>query len=385
MINQRQPGGAAARLQAVRDWTDRIARPQLPDVEAGRPQRRSATSSCTCGTGPVQGLSTREISTDKRKPTVTRTASYTGHRGEHGSLPGARSGGPTRPPREVLVRVQTRPRRSRSADAGRRLGGPAIWDSQTSMHNPMLTKRASGSPRGVRARRRIRDFARRPPRHRRTEAVPVEQIQTASLDVRAEDREDHADQDCFPTQTHLVFAEDANNTLWTSRAAPQRQSSAGSTERCRGTGDEQKSRGGTPLVLGTPTRHIGKRDDYVEPDTRSIRQGQRAWRLLRRPLNPGLTGTRLGLRSWLPGIRHSPQSGTESPVDPLAEVYEPPCTSFGPPRHGHRSQRVVWTPLSSGHLAELRPAEVQGPSTGPRDRPALPGGLDASSLPDPSS
>jgi hypothetical protein len=69
---------------------------------------------------------------------------------------------------------------------------------------------------------------------------------------------------CFPTH-HLIFAEDANNTLWTSAGAPT-SGVVGWLNRkmYEETGDEAKSQGWTVLVLDTNGN--GKRDEHVEPD-----------------------------------------------------------------------------------------------------------------------
>ena len=65
---------------------------------------------------------------------------------------------------------------------------------------------------------------------------------------------------CFGTH-HLMFAEDANRTLWTSGGGPV----VGwlNTKMFDETGDEEKSQGWTALVLDTNGN--GKRDAYVEP------------------------------------------------------------------------------------------------------------------------
>ena len=69
---------------------------------------------------------------------------------------------------------------------------------------------------------------------------------------------------CFPTH-HLVFAEDANNTLWTSAGGPQSGVIGWLNRKVFDeTGDEVRSQGWTALVLDTNGN--GKRDDYVEPD-----------------------------------------------------------------------------------------------------------------------
>src|SRR3954468_23751612 len=66
---------------------------------------------------------------------------------------------------------------------------------------------------------------------------------------------------CFSTH-HLMFAEDARHTLWTSGGGPV----VGwlDTTTLAETGDEMKAQGWTPIVLDTNGN--GKRDPYVEPD-----------------------------------------------------------------------------------------------------------------------
>jgi hypothetical protein len=68
---------------------------------------------------------------------------------------------------------------------------------------------------------------------------------------------------CFCTH-HLVFAGDANNTLWTSSGWGGGALGWLNTKLLDETHDEKKSQGWTALVLDTNGN--GKRDDCVEPD-----------------------------------------------------------------------------------------------------------------------
>jgi hypothetical protein len=83
---------------------------------------------------------------------------------------------------------------------------------------------------------------------------------------------------CFSTH-HLVFAEDANHTLWTS-AGGAASGVVGWLNRkmFEETGDEQKSQGWTPLILDTNGN--GKRDAGISrlhraPQSRSKSVGDR--------------------------------------------------------------------------------------------------------------
>ena len=92
---------------------------------------------------------------------------------------------------------------------------------------------------------------------------------------------------CFSTH-HLVFAEDANHTLWTSAGGPA-SGVVGWLNRkmFEETGDEQKSQGWTPLILDTNGN--GKRDEWVEPNQagRSDERQTRRGGLLRYRREPG--------------------------------------------------------------------------------------------------
>ena len=68
---------------------------------------------------------------------------------------------------------------------------------------------------------------------------------------------------CFGTH-HLLFAEDANNTLWTSSGGGGGVVGWLNTKMWDQTHDEQKSQGWTALVLDTNGN--GKRDAYVEAE-----------------------------------------------------------------------------------------------------------------------
>src|SRR5262249_61020303 len=70
---------------------------------------------------------------------------------------------------------------------------------------------------------------------------------------------------CFPTH-HLVFAEDADNTLWTSAGGPQSGVIGWLNRRTFDeTGDGVKSQGWSALILDTNGN--GQRDEgYVEPN-----------------------------------------------------------------------------------------------------------------------
>ncbi len=171
-----------------------------------------------------------------------------------------------------------------------------------------------------------------------------------------------------------MFAEDANNTLWTSGGGQV----VGwlNTKMFDETGDEEKSQGWTALILDTNGN--GKRDAYVEPNqpvdpTKDKRFGGG---VLRRRAGAGRLG--LGHRcsaSPAPIVRLSP--GANPPETALAEVYEPPFNNPNAPVQGfsprgvrRRSQRRVLVGARERTHGELRSPQVQGTAQRPERRPA---------------
>jgi hypothetical protein len=169
---------------------------------------------------------------------------------------------------------------------------------------------------------------------------------------------------CFPTH-HLVFAEDANNTLWTSAGG------AGSgvigwlnRKMYEETGDEVKSQGWTALVLDTNGN--GKRDAYVEPNqpvdpTKDKRITAGFYGVAVNPADGTVWGSVLGFPGYV--IRLDP--GSNPPATALAEVFEPPLPGYGPRGMDIDRSGVVWTPLASGHMASFDRRKCRGPLNGP--------------------
>src|SRR5205814_3325377 len=125
---------------------------------------------------------------------------------------------------------------------------------------------------------------------------------------------------CFSTH-HLMFAEDARHTLWTSGGG----SVVGwlDTTTLEETGDEMKAQGWTPLVLDTNGN--GKRDAYVEPDapldpTKDKRIVAPFYGVAPSPLDNSIWGSVLGMPGALVRIVPGPDPANTA----LSEIYEVP-------------------------------------------------------------
>src|SRR6185369_1123067 len=173
---------------------------------------------------------------------------------------------------------------------------------------------------------------------------------------------------CFSTH-HLMFAEDANNTLWTSGGGPV----VGWLNRkmFEETGDEEKSQGWTALILDTNGN--GKRDAYVEPDqpvdpTKDKRINAPFYGVAPTPGGDGIWGSVQGM----PGSLVRLTLGSNPPETALSEIYEVPWKNpnaktqgFAPRGMDVDSNGVVWAVLSSGHLASFDRRKCKGPLNGP--------------------
>ncbi len=172
---------------------------------------------------------------------------------------------------------------------------------------------------------------------------------------------------CFSTH-HLMFAEDANNTLWTSGGGQV----VGwlDTKMFLETGDEARSQGWTALIMDTNGN--GKRDAYVEPDqpvdpTMDKRFGRAFY-----GVSPAPDGSIWGSVTGFPGAVVRLDPGADPSETALAEVYEPPLDSQGVPVEGFTPRGfdvdrdgVAWLAMSSGHLASFDRRKCTGPLNGP--------------------
>jgi hypothetical protein len=172
---------------------------------------------------------------------------------------------------------------------------------------------------------------------------------------------------CFGTH-HLMFAEDANHTLWTSGGGTV----VGwlNTKMFDETGDEQKSQGWTPLILDTNGN--GKRDTWVEPNQPFDPSKDRRYGAAFYAVSPAADGSVWGSALGFPGAVIRLVPGPNPSETAIAEVYEPPLDAKGAPIEGYSPRGmdvdrdgVVWAAMASGHLASFDRRKCKGPLNGP--------------------
>jgi hypothetical protein len=173
---------------------------------------------------------------------------------------------------------------------------------------------------------------------------------------------------CFGTH-HLMFAEDANHTLWTSGGGQV----VGWLNRkmFEETGDEERSQGWTALIMDTNGN--GRRDAAVEPDAPLDPAKDKRWNGAFYSVSPAPDGSVWGSSLGFPGAVIRLVPGANPPETALAEVYEPPMKSPAEPVEGFSPRGmdvdrngVAWIALASGHMASFDRRKCKGPLNGPK-------------------
>jgi hypothetical protein len=360
-------GGRAFTVFA--DWTDRIAAGELPPAPP-RPRGRERNVVITewDWADPKVYLHD-EVSTDRRNPRVNANGPI------YGALELSADYLPVLDPRrhtasrvELTVRdPDTPPTDPKMPQSSPYWGDEVIWTSKNNVHNPMIDDRGRVWITSAVRPPDNPDVCREGSSHPSAKLFPVARsFRHLAMYDPATKKLTHIGT-CFSTH-HLMFAEDANQTLWTSGGGQV----VGwlNTKMFEETGDEARSQGWTALVMDTNGN--GRRDGYVEPDqpvdpTKDKRFGGGFY-----SVTPVPDGSVWGSVLGFPGavVRLSP--GANPPETALAEVYMPPVDDPKAPLRGFSPRGmdvdrngVVWAALASGHLARFDRRRCKGPLNGP--------------------
>jgi hypothetical protein len=356
------------------DWTDRIAKGELPHAKPPRPQgvERNIVVTTWEWHDPKKYLHDL-ISSDRRNPTVNAYGPL------FGSPEYSTDAYPVLDPKTntaTSIRVPVRDPNTpealgpgHAADAKPMAPSPywgneKIWDSKANNHNGMFDKTGR-----VWFAARFRDaknpdFCRKGSDHPSAKLFPLEQTQRQLTILDPKTGQYTFVDTCFGTH-HLQFGYDANETLWTSGGGPV----VGwiNTKMFNETGDVAKSQGWTAFILDTNGN--GKRDEYVEPNqpvdpTKDTRIGGGFYAVMPSPVDGSIWGT-VGVFGGISAVvRLDP--GPNPPVTALAEIYNVPKPYFGIRGGDIDSKGVVWVSLGSGHLGSFDRRKCKGPLNGPK-------------------
>jgi hypothetical protein len=357
--------GSKRALAMFADWTDRIERGELPPAPP-RPQgiERNVVITQWDWADPKAYLHD-EVSTDRRNPTLNANGLI------YGALELSADYLPVLDPvRHTTDKVKLTVRDPATPETSSKMLAPSpywedevLWTSQNNVHNPMFDEKGR-----VWITSAVRpfdnpDFCKEGSTHPSAKLFPIARSSRhlAVYDPRTKELKHIST--CFGTH-HLMFAEDSNDTLWTSGGGQV----VGwlNTKMFDETGDEVKSQGWTALVMDTNGN--GKRDPYVEPGdppdpAKDTRFGGAFYSVAPAP-DGSIWGSVLGF----PGAAVRLNPGANPPETALAEVYEPPLDLHGFSPRGMDIDRdgVVWAALASGHLGKFDRRKCKGPLNGPK-------------------
>jgi hypothetical protein len=339
------------------DWTDRIARGELPAAKPQRPQGIERNVVATVRDWASEKSYLHDLSgTDRRKPTVN------GYGPLYGAPELSTDDFPILDPRSGIATTFRAPVRDANTPTTKNdpvtqrspyWGDEHVWDSKANIHNPMLD--AQGRV-WLTARIRAADnpaFCRGGSAHPSATAFPIERsgrqlavFDPASKAYRFVDT-------CFGTH-HLQFASDANDTLWTSGGGPV----VGwlDAKKFLATGDAAASQGWSPFVVDSNGN--GKRDEWTEPGTpadpkKDTRLPGSFYAVMPNPKDGSIWGS---AAFQFPGavIRFDPKTQ-------LSELYTVPLPGFGVRGADIDSNGIVWVSLGSGHLGEFDRSKCRTP------------------------
>ncbi len=348
------------------DWTDRIAAGETPADIPARPRGLERNVVITVRDWSRPKAYMHDLSgTDRRNPTVNA----------YGLLYGAPELSTDELPIldpvrnsatifNVPVRDEGTPTTNDDPVIARSpyWGDEAIWDSQANVHNPMLDQDGR-----VWLTARIRgpdnpDFCRQGSDHPSARLFPIERAsrQLAVLDPKT--NEYSFVDTCFSTH-HLQFAEDEDNTLWTSGGG----NVVGwlNTRKFLETGDAAASQGWAPVILDTNGN--GRRDAWVEPGEDSdpaldTRVAKGFYAVMPSPIDDSVWGSN---SFAYPGSITRMVPGDNPPETTLSEIYEVPLPGFGVRGADIDRNGVIWVSLGSGHLGEFDRRKCKEALNGP--------------------
>jgi len=359
-------------LSLYADWTDRIAAGELPAAKPERPTgpERNMVVSVWDWSKPTNYMHDA-ISTDKRHPTVNANGYI------YGSPEESTDNVPVLDPianKTWTIKHPYLPGTPSSEDDPRGTsvfwGDDAIWDGHTSNHNLIFDEQGrlwfAARSRGPED----------PAYCKAGSDLPSAQVAPLQTSVRQLSMYDpktqafHLIDTCFGTQ-HLYFGHDTDDTLWTSYGPPSGPVIGWlDTKKFLASGDAKTAQGWAPMVVDVPG--WGKRGEYVE---------------LGQPVDPAKQKRVL---AGLYGVQPSPVDDTiwgqsmdvgfsrmDQPsylvhfipgADPthtgLTELFQPPEGAFGARGIDVGTDGIVWTAMSSGHLASFDRSKCDAPLKG---------------------
>ena len=353
------------------DWTDRIAKGELPFAKPQRPQGVERNVVITSWEWSTEKHYLHDlIASDRRDPTVNAYGPL------YGSPEYSTDNMPILDPKTNKVTFfkmpVADPEMPESLGPGHAAsikplqpspywGDEKLWDTRANNHNSMLDKQGRV---WLAATVRGRDnpaWCKKGSDHPSAKAFPLDQSSRQVAVLEPKTMKYTFVDTCFGTH-HPQFGYDADNTLWLSGTGPV----AGwvNTRVFDETHDAAKAQGWSPFVLDTNAN--GKRDEYVEPNQpmdaakdKRIVAGSGPYAVMPSPVDGSIWYT-VGVFGGTPAfLRYDPKTQ-------LSEIYNVPLPYFGIRGGDIDSNGVVWASASSGHLVSFDRRKCKAPLNGPK-------------------
>jgi len=351
------------------DWTDRIAKGEVPKQKPPRPQgvERNLVVTAWEWSTPDKYLHDL-IASDRRKPTVNANGPL------YGSPEYSTDNMPILDPKTNKVTFFKMPVADpnmpeslgpghaasvKPLQASAYWGDEKLWDTRANNHNAMFDDKGrvwiAAAVRGM----DNPGFCKQGSDHPSAKAFPLDKSARQVAVVDPKTMKYTFVDTCFGTH-HLQFGYDADNMLWLSGTGPV----AGwiNTSILDETGDAAKAQGWAPFVLDTNGN--GKVDEYTEPgkpgepgkDTRIAGSGPYA--VMPNPTDGSVWYT-TNVFAGPPGfLRFDPKTN-------LSEFYALPKEAIGLRGGDIGKDGVVWGSGSNGTLISFDRRKCKGPLNGP--------------------
>jgi hypothetical protein len=362
--------GRARALAMYADWTDRIAKGELPSAAPSRPQgvERNVVVTVWDWADPKVYLHD-EIASDKRNPTVNANGPIYGALEESGDY------FPVIDPKTntaSMVKVSARDADTPSsadqppAAPSPYWGDEVIWNSKTTVHSFAMDKQGRVWAAGRIRAPQTPAWCQQGSDHPSAKLLPITQGQRGLIMYDPKTKKVTQIDTCF-TWGHVNF--DDNDVLWSS-FGPAGVEGWFDVKKWDQTHDEKASQGWTAFVLDTNGN--GKRDAYTEPNQPIDPTKDHRLNFTFYGDSPAPDGSVWGTVQGFPGGLGHVIPGAHPPETALTEFFEVPFNNpkasaqgFAPRGMDVDSKGVVWTVLSSGQLASFDRSKCKGELKGP--------------------
>jgi hypothetical protein len=355
------------------DWTDRIAKGELPSVKPERPQgiERNVVVT-TWDWGNDKQYLHDLISSDKRDPTVNANGKL------YGSPEYATDHLPVLDPKTGEVTYVTPPEGADVPEAFGDVGGVGhaaiekpmaasaywgkdqVWDTKFDNHNDMFDQKGRVWMTGTNHTPGTPAYCRKGSDNPYAKVFPIDKNERQLAMYNPKTEKFTFIDTCYGTH-HLQFGFDKDNTLWTSGGGML--ATWLNTKVFDETGDVEKAEGWAPFVLDTTGN--GKLDDFTkpgeprDPNKDMMIGGSGTYAVMPNPADGSVWYT-VNVFAGPGGIMRF------DPKTKLSEFYKIASPGFGPRGGDIDSKGVVWVSLASGHLGSFDRNKCKGPLNGPQ-------------------